>query len=218
MKDKPKYWSIKRTLTLAEAAVLLVGEDPDKWPVSKLIHDRPYGFTPIFDTMIEDAQNIEGDGTAIEERDDGDFHTEYTLMTYESLCLAKRTEREWLSTKSDTTEIVRWAKALRDRLSSPVKLDFSLLVDISSTEVEASEKESLITLSNLSDKDGATYPSELDLAIQAWQAISTSEGKGKPKARIKEWLDNNSDLKNEAKERIAIVCNWDKLGGATRSD
>ena len=218
MKDKPKYWSIKRTLTLAEAAVLLVGEDPDKWPVSKLIYDRPYGFTPIFDTMIEDAQNIEDEGNAVIERDDGDFHFEYTLMTYESLCLDKRTEREWLSTKSDTTEVVRWAKALRDRLSSPVKLDFSLLVDISSTEVQSSEKESIITLSNPSNKNGVAYPSELDLAIQAWQAVSTSEGKGKPKARIKEWLDNNTDLKNEAKERIAIVCNWDKLGGATRSD
>ncbi|MBC7786721.1 MAG: hypothetical protein H7Z18_04535 [Methylophilaceae bacterium] len=65
----------------------------------------------------------------------------------------------------------------------------------------------------------STYPPELDLAIKAWQAVSASEGKGKPKAQIRAWLDANAkELSNEAKERISIVCNWDKLGGATRTD
>ena len=68
------------------------------------------------------------------------------------------------------------------------------------------------------DTTSTMYPPELDLAIKAWQAVSSSGGKGKPKARIKDWLDNNTDLRNEAKERISIVCNWDKLGGATRTD
>lgn len=68
------------------------------------------------------------------------------------------------------------------------------------------------------DKNSTTYPPELDLALQAWQAVNNSEGKGKPKARIKAWLDANSKLTNEAKERISIVANWDKLGGATRTD
>lgn len=69
---------------------------------------------------------------------------------------------------------------------------------------------------NLSfDKTSNTYPEELDLAIQAWQAVSASEGKGKPKARIKTWLNTNTKISNEAKERIAIVANWDKTGGAT---
>jgi len=64
-----------------------------------------------------------------------------------------------------------------------------------------------------------TYPSELDLANKAWQAVSSNEGKGKPKAQIRAWLDaNTKELSNEAKERISIVCNWDKLGGATRTD
>lgn len=41
--------------------------------------------------------------------------------------------------------------------------------------------------------------------------------KWKPKARIKKWLDDNTKLSNEAKERICIVANWDKLGGATKT-
>ena len=67
------------------------------------------------------------------------------------------------------------------------------------------------------DKASPTYPPELALALDAWRAVSTTEGKGKPKARIKAWLDTNApkNLSNEAKERIAIVANWEKTGGAT---
>lgn len=68
------------------------------------------------------------------------------------------------------------------------------------------------------DKSCASYPIELDLALQAWRAVTSSKAKGKPKARIKKWLDDNTNLSNEAKERISIVANWDKSGGATRSD
>lgn len=69
------------------------------------------------------------------------------------------------------------------------------------------------------DKVNPTYPPELAIALEAWRAVSTSEGKGKPKARIKAWLETNAPkLSKEAKERIATVANWEKLGGATRSD
>ena len=69
------------------------------------------------------------------------------------------------------------------------------------------------------DKASTTYPTELDLAMQAWQAVTSSEGKGKPKARIRAWLDSNTkNISNEAKERISIVANWDKSGGATTTD
>lgn len=70
----------------------------------------------------------------------------------------------------------------------------------------------ILPVSNLGN-----YPIELDFALKAWQAISTCEGKGKPKARIKKWLDENTNLSNEAKERICIVANWDKSGGATKT-
>ena len=69
------------------------------------------------------------------------------------------------------------------------------------------------------DKNSPTYPPELDWAWQAWQAISTTTGKGKPKARVIAWLvEHAPSLSKEAKVRIATVVNWDKLGGATRSD
>lgn len=69
------------------------------------------------------------------------------------------------------------------------------------------------------DKTSPNYSPELDWALQAWQAISTTKGKGKPKERTRAWLkDNAPNLSKDAIERIATVVNWDKTGGATRSD
>jgi len=68
------------------------------------------------------------------------------------------------------------------------------------------------------DKASPTYPLELDMALQAWHEVSATEGKSKPKARIRAWLDANAKLSDAAKERIEIVANWDKKGGATRTN
>ena len=71
----------------------------------------------------------------------------------------------------------------------------------------------------LFDKASATYPPELDIAIQAWQAVTNNLGKGKaPKAQIIAWLDANAKLSGIAKKRIATVANWKKTGGATPTD
>jgi hypothetical protein len=67
------------------------------------------------------------------------------------------------------------------------------------------------------NKSDQNYPIELDIALQAWKAISSENKKGKPKARAKEWLDANTKLSNEAKDRISTVVNWDKTGGATKT-
>ena len=69
--------------------------------------------------------------------------------------------------------------------------------------------------------DISNYPAELAAAIQAWRAVFKTTGKGKPKARIKAWLDAHETFKSlssEAKERIATVANWNKHGGATRTE
>ena len=65
--------------------------------------------------------------------------------------------------------------------------------------------------------DSINLPIELGYANQAWKAVTINDEKGKPKARIKKWLDENTSLSNEAKERISIVANWDKAGGATKT-
>ena len=71
------------------------------------------------------------------------------------------------------------------------------------------------------DPSDPHYPKELDLALRAWQAVSATHGKRKPKARIEEWLAENAvklpgkKLSAAAIDRIATVANWDKAGGPT---
>ncbi|QTO42169.1 hypothetical protein [Burkholderia latens] len=66
------------------------------------------------------------------------------------------------------------------------------------------------------------YPQELAIAIAAWEAV-TSNGRAAPdgvaaKTAIMSWLSSAyPGLGKEAKERIAVVANWNKRGGATRT-
>ena len=109
-----------------------------------------------------------------------------------------------------------WIKvALAKKISIPW-LDFVIEQGFYEKPKQLQEVEKPLNLSF--DKTSNTYPLELDLAIQAWQAVSSSEGKGKPKARIRAWLDSNAKISNEAKERISIIANWEKTGGATSTD
>lgn len=100
-----------------------------------------------------------------------------------------------------------------------IKDVFIKTVDVKYLEsiLEATETECQTSNSLLAAEINNKYPPELDYALRAWQAVSSNEGKGKPKARIRKWLDENTALSNEAKERISIVANWDKLGGATKT-
>ena len=103
-------------------------------------------------------------------------------------------------------------RALAKNISIPW-LDFAIEHGFYKSETTSAQVEKPIF-----DKASLTYPVELDLAMQAWQAVTSNLGKGKPKSQIRAWLDANTKLANEAKERISIVANWDKTGGAARTD
>lgn len=76
--------------------------------------------------------------------------------------------------------------------------------------------------SDVFDEADPCYPPELDIALKAWRAVSASykgSGSAKPKALILKWLKSNyPKLPNQAYERISIVANWHKTGGAPRTD
>ena len=72
------------------------------------------------------------------------------------------------------------------------------------------------------DEDAETYPRELDIAVQAWVAVSKAGGgSGTPKQRIADWLDKNyptkEELSGDARKRIAILANWEKTGGRRKA-
>lgn len=66
------------------------------------------------------------------------------------------------------------------------------------------------------------FAPELAIAVAAWRALSqTQKFPQSPKATIKDWINNNpsewqskDELSSEAKERIAMVANWKRSGGA----
>lgn len=70
-------------------------------------------------------------------------------------------------------------------------------------------------------KELKAYPAELQAAIEAFEAVSNDSrltvGRS-VKAALLEWLKlNKSDLSNGARERIAIVANWQPVGGAPKT-
>jgi hypothetical protein len=70
------------------------------------------------------------------------------------------------------------------------------------------------------DGEAETHPPELDVALQAWRAVSERYDGHRPlKEQIRAWIEQNYPKKfsAEALKRIAIVCNWEKTGGKPSS-
>ena len=71
------------------------------------------------------------------------------------------------------------------------------------------------------DKKNPYYARELDLALRAWYAVAVMaepSTKQAAKKQIMDWLDDHArSLPDEAKKRIAIICNWNKSGGAPKT-
>ena len=70
------------------------------------------------------------------------------------------------------------------------------------------------------DEESETYPRELHVAVRAWRAVHhQTDTTTTPKERIRNWVRKYfPDLSNEAVERIAMVCNWDRRGGRKRKE
>ncbi len=64
------------------------------------------------------------------------------------------------------------------------------------------------------DPDSSTYSKKLDIALQAYRAVSANLVNGKTiKQQALDWINtNHREITNEAKEDIAKVVNWDQSG------
>ncbi len=65
------------------------------------------------------------------------------------------------------------------------------------------------------DDSAEDYPAELDMAMQAWRAVSKQRDPSMTvKQQLQAWLDQHyPKVSDEAKERVATICNWAKKGG-----
>jgi hypothetical protein len=70
-------------------------------------------------------------------------------------------------------------------------------------------------------RDLAAYPRELRAAIEAFEAVYADPNllRGRsPKTALAEWLENHkAELSASARDRIAIVANWQSEGGAPKT-
>lgn len=86
--------------------------------------------------------------------------------------------------------------------------------------VEVAGKQACTELSNIwegFDPEAPNYPMELDIALQAWRAVSNDSTAGRVKERLTIWIKKAyPKLPSAAVERIVGVCNWDKTGGRPR--
>jgi hypothetical protein len=70
------------------------------------------------------------------------------------------------------------------------------------------------------DPDSDTYPAELDAALIVWRAATRRLDPGRqPKDQILACLEElYPDFPDTSKQRIAIVCNWNKRGGRPKGE
>jgi hypothetical protein len=186
MSGELKYWSIRSTLTLAQATLLIIGESPYEWPESRLLTERPSGFKPIFDQMVNDAKDIECDGVESDELE-GEYFTEYTLMTYKPEWIDKRTEDDWLSTEVSRLVIIKWAKAN--------KLDVSFLGNDVLSESETSK---------ISTRLEYTTDLLLILNLAINEFFNPRNSQDAKQEEVSEWIENKGkELKITVSKNVA---------------
>lgn len=208
MKTSLEYWRHCTTLTLSEAALLITENYPEDWSDERLLSSPPTGFRPIFGQMLVDVVTVVKEAVLSQEYEDV-YYPEYALMIDKPAQLTKLTNKERLAVKVEKDNLLRWLE-LRN-IHSRFFEDKTLRA--------FQEDETPIPALNPTDP---CYPPELNIAIRAWSAVSASTGKGKAKARIRKWLDENYPDKKElsiaARERISVVVNWDNRGGPEKSE
>lgn len=208
MPSDVRLWGQAEYWTTIEAALLMVGLSPDDYELYAVEKSAACN-----DDFVENGEYYYG------------WKYEYKFDSAKDYLFLF--ERSNLSPKAPPIEWVKYFnKKVRDvSVRPPFEPNYcnDWIAFFSEQLAKTNQPEDLINCAPVIsapsfDKDAANFPPELAIALQVWTAVSATDGKGKPKARIKAWLDSNTTLSNEAKKRIATVANWDKTGGATRSD
>ena len=116
----------------------------------------------------------------------------------------ERIEASMADTKSDSYEFIHMERLEIEELKKQMETLQKHIIELESLQWSGF------------DDSQDTYTEELAIAVRAHTAVSQNWQQGSSvKNQITAWLkQNHPKLSNEAKERIAKVCNWQKLGGA----
>lgn len=219
------HWSKAAHWTLDEAIALSFGKNPKvvTWErVKEFVHISPFA------QRYEQIRDLALRAKAWEQLYD-------PVLPSFFLAWARRSEIEVSPELLEEVEkrgivVADWKDAY-DKLKEQfdvILADRDKLADISKRLIKERDglKDRVAELESLTwegfDPDGDTYPLELDIAMQAWRAVTNRPAPNMTaKEQIENWLDENypdrKKLSKEARARIAVMCNWEKAGGRPRS-
>ncbi|MDY0187584.1 MAG: hypothetical protein RBR16_06645 [Syntrophus sp. (in: bacteria)] len=226
-----EYWKLPNSLTVIQAALLIVGKDPDLFQ-GNIFEDPPSGFGAVFAALKNDIKD--GKLKALIRLDSRTEHCgEYRNYSnsdeiarpwplsedmYEDYDIFYKAEPNWEETTVSRQDLVEW---LFNRNYKP-PLFFE----------QQTTTDSLDSLPGYLDKNHPCYSPKLAAAVRAWEAVTTDQkyrNNGKTvKANLARWLNDhaaefglvkedgtpNSDAINN---QIAKVANWQTDGGAPKT-
>ena len=215
------FWSIMVSWKLEEGIALVFGRCPKKVTWEKLQRYLATSFATRFGNLRDLVARASAAGMLVDPVPPGAF-----------LAFAKRSgfspPAELVAALAEKgVPIADWktlhdaAKADAERLALEVtRLTGEVAqANVARTELEQQVQQLKTKLSDWEfDHESPTYPVELDIAMQAWAANSRSPNPpANPREAVDRWLRSNfPDLPDAARERISIICNWNKLGGRGR--
>lgn len=204
--EKMDYWRLCDELSVVQAALLIVGIDPEEYPyvMNWEEHKRPENFSAALAAL---SHAILGDRlpatirTAVETRWDSVTEASYDYDTDES---------DWQNTTILVEDLKVWLKG------RGVKTGFFFPQTADAPDYL--------------DPFYKNYAPKLSAAIMAWQAVNADPDlmKGKTvKQALLKWLRKNADhfglTKDDGNpneqgiEEIAKISNWDTKGGAPKT-
>jgi len=198
------YWRLCDELNIVVAALLIIGQDPDKWveTVEKnSIENRPSGYEATKSALIVGLRRGEIEGYEI---------PEYALDQYGEVC----------------GEYPNSIDVYQSKVTVASLRNFLRLHGVSEGFFFPEVHENVDYL----DHSHPCYAPKLAAAVRAWQAVSSASTQTSgltPKKALTRWLNEHAkqfDLTNEdgrpnesGIDQVAKVANWNPQGGAPRT-
>ena len=239
-----KHWHLAEELSVCDAAVLICGRDPStafsKDPYLEL---DPWedvdveGFCGIFKALVaairrqKIAARLAFKAYSGPERREANFRVVYiergrieTNLDNDPLFMladGDTWEAEWAD-KLVIEKDPSWDKSMVDVEDLKRWLSSRGYTD---NFFFANDADKASTANIFLDRNHPHFSPELALAVRAWDDLKgEKELRRSPKQAIRHWIDSHPEawegdapLSNEAKERISIMVNWKKEGGANRT-
>ncbi len=236
MTDRLFFWRMHDSLTVADAAILLVGGNPGEQSAEWDDERREQVIV-----QKRDYPNLEAAENALKMailRGDIEARIAYEIQDYFDDIWPVGPKFRLVSTKDINNIISESGKFNLSKESRPL-IEISQEPDWTATVLEVESLRRWLRSkgavdgffvsadadtgeASFADPDHEHFSAELALAVVVWRSlVSEQKFPRGPKAAIETWIDANrdawlgeGDLSAAAKERIATLVNWGKKGGA----